>query len=308
MNSSIHAIAAYQRRHAPIKQLVENRTLYEQHEVSLSVYDTYAQAERVQLQADELLYCGMISGKKIMHDHVDGARLFLPHESFVIRAGEVVEIDFPEATLEQPTTCLALSISEKRLRQVCDQLEQDWAALPTDQQMLQPSAFLHIAHGAATQRLLTRIVESFVSHDEDRDLVLKFGMTELLTRMLRQQGRQFLLSCTRLDPTAHAFNAVLHFIDQHLAQPIGIEQLCRVACMSRSKLYELFARVVGCGAMEYVQQRRLERAREWIAAGRSITEVCYAVGYVNPSHFARRFHQQYGMSPKAYAAVQGIRE
>lgn len=306
MNSPIHTPTPWRRSSAPIKQLVENRTLYEQHEVSLSVYDTYAQAERVQLQADELLYCGMITGKKIMHDQVAGAQLFLPHESFVMRAGEVVEIDFPEATLEQPTTCLALSISEQRLRQVCDQLEQAWSVMPATQQTLPNQACLHIAHGEATQRLLTRIVESFVSRDQDRDLVLKFGMTELLTRMLRQQGRQFLLSCTRIDPTAHAMNAVLQFIEQHLAQPIEIEQLCRVACMSRSKLYELFARVVGCGAMEYVQQRRLERAREWIAAGRSITEVCYAVGYVNPSHFARRFHQQYGMSPKAYAAAQMV--
>jgi AraC-like DNA-binding protein len=24
------------------------------------------------------------------------------------------------------------------------------------------------------------------------------------------------------------------------------------------------------------------------------------VGYVNPSHFTRRFHQQYGMSPREY--------
>lgn len=204
------------------------------------------------------------------------------------------------ARLQAPTSCLTLGISRERLRQVCDRLNHD-ESLPVPLGERSPAGSLfHIWHTEATQRLLVRIVDSFLGQDSDRDLVLDLGVTELLARMLRQQGRQFLLNCAATDPERHALTAVLRHIDDHLDQPLSIDHLCRLACMSRSKFYQQFRLAMGCGVMEYIQQRRLERAREWLAAGRAVTEVCYAVGYVNPSHFTRRFHQQYGMSPREY--------
>ena len=34
----------------------------------------------------------------------------------------------------------------------------------------------------------------------------------------------------------------------------------------------------------------------------SITAVSYDLGFSNPSHFSRRFHQMYGMTPREFAA------
>ncbi|WP_430460219.1 helix-turn-helix domain-containing protein [Thalassolituus sp. LLYu03] len=309
MQNSLMKQAAFNRRRtmgpSGPQQLVENRTVYESHGAELSIYDTFAQAEKVRLDAEEILYCGMISGKKILHgkNHFNSA--FLPHESFVMAPGETVAIDFPDATLAAPTSCLTLGISRDRLRTVCDQLNQ-MNPLPKELGEWSPQHdhVLHLFHTEATQQLLVRIVDSFISRDSDRDLVLNLGVTELLTRMLRQQGRNFLLHCARNDPTLNGLTDVVRYIDDHLADAIDIEQLCRVACMSRSKFYDQFRHVMGTGPMEYLQQRRLERARELIAAGRGITEVCYEVGYINPSHFTRRFHQQYGVSPREYQQLQ----
>jgi len=287
------------------EHLVENRTVYESHGAELSIYDTFARAERVRLDAEEVLYCGMISGKKILHGKNHFNSSFLPHESFVMAPGETVAIDFPEATMDSPTSCLTLGISRDRLRQVCDQLNQK-NPLPQELGEWSPQYdhVLHLFHTEATQQLLVRIVDSFLSNDSDRDLVLNLGVTELLSRMLRQQGRNFLLHCARNDPTLNGLTDAVRYIDDHLAEAIDVEQLCRIACMSRSKFYQQFRHVMGTGPMEYLQQRRLERARELIAAGRGITEVCYEVGYVNPSHFTRRFHQQYGVSPREYLLQQ----
>ncbi|WP_315981514.1 hypothetical protein [Aliamphritea spongicola] len=47
--------------------LVENRVSFGAADSELSIYDTYLPAEKVGLKADQLLYCGMISGRKIMH-------------------------------------------------------------------------------------------------------------------------------------------------------------------------------------------------------------------------------------------------
>jgi len=305
----------------PVKQLVENRTLYASHEAELSVYDTFEPARDVLLKADEILYCGMISGRKRLHSEHQLQVDFLPQESFIMAPGEVIAIDFPEASITNPTSCLTLGISKEKLISVCDSLNQE-APLPKSLGEWQPligrkfiskrpavtvavenSNTLHTLHTKATQQLLLRIVESFLSeHDSDRDLVLKFGVNELLTRIVRKEGREFLLHCARVDPERSDLHAVVHFLDTHLSKHVDIDQLCRIACMSRSKLYSRFKSIVGCGPMEYLQQRRLEEARQLIQSGWSVTKACFEVGYSNASHFTRRFQQKYGLSPREFAS------
>jgi len=77
--------------------------------------------------------------------------------------GETVAIDFPEATLDNPTSCLTLGISRERLRDVCDQLNQK-NPLPKELGCWRPhdDHVLHLFHTEATQQLLERIVGSFV--------------------------------------------------------------------------------------------------------------------------------------------------
>jgi hypothetical protein len=64
LSSELTAYAEYNRHQHVVRDLVENRTVYESHEVELSIYDTFESAEKVKLKADEVLYCGMITGKK----------------------------------------------------------------------------------------------------------------------------------------------------------------------------------------------------------------------------------------------------
>ena len=314
--------AALNRSRQPVKHLVENRSVYESHEAELSIYDTFEAAKNVYLEADEVLYCGMISGRKTLHQGQQFKTDFLPHESFVMAPGESINIDFPDASQQYPTSCLTLGISRKKLVQVCDTLNQqsprpqpygEWepvigpgpdvagvAGLGASHGS-QPKA-LHTFHNEATQQLLTRIVDSFLNRDKDRDLVLNLGVTELLTRLLRQEGQQFLQECARRNPESSELNATVHYLETHLSQAIGIDQLCKIACMSRSKLYHRFKSIVGCGPMEYLQQRRLDKARKLIQSGWSVTRACFEVGYSNASHFTRRFQQKYGISPREFAS------
>jgi AraC-like DNA-binding protein len=92
-------------------------------------------------------------------------------------------------------------------------------------------------------------------------------------------------------------------IEENLAHPVDIEQLAKIACMSRTKLYQQFKNNLGCSPAEYQQQRRLEKACTLIRSGFSITSASYELGFANPSHFSRRFHQQYGMTPSEFLSA-----
>ncbi|CAG8998737.1 MAG: HTH-type transcriptional activator RhaS [Candidatus Celerinatantimonas neptuna] len=282
-----------------ISQLIENRTLFEHQEVNFSIYDTFQSTSGVELGAESILYCGMLKGRKIMHGEFVSE--FLPHESFVMAPGQRVNIDFPDASVNNPTICMTFEIEPNKLREICDMLNQR-SPLPKElgDWHIQSQHMLHTFHTEATQQLLLRIANSFLCEDPDKDLVLKLGVTELLARILRHNGREFLLNCAKSDPTHSALTQVMQYIEEHLNEKIEIDDLCKLACMSRSKLYLQFRNIVYCSPKEYIVQRRLEKARQLLSHGYNITQVCFDVGFSHPSHFTRRFNQQYGITPREF--------
>lgn len=300
---TLSTLAGMHRDNVAPGKLIENRTVYASDLAELSVYDTYESAKRVLLEADELLYCGMMSGRKIMHGKGGYSTEFLPHESFVIAPNSFVEIDFPDATQDTPTTCMTLEIPRETLKKLTDQFNLQ-QAMPKELGEWAPQVNqMHLAHTEATQQLLERIVHSFVCKDDDRDLVLNFGVNELIARMLRHESRTFLLNCVSEDPTKSGLTQAVAHIEANLARPLDVDGLARLACMSRSKLYSQFRNTLGCSPVEFQQRRRLEKACSMIRSGvQSITAVSYDLGFSNPSHFSRRFHQMYGMTPREFAA------
>ncbi|MDQ7048872.1 MAG: AraC family transcriptional regulator N-terminal domain-containing protein [Enterobacterales bacterium] len=49
-----------------------------------------------------------------MHSDGENIHQIFPHESFVMAPNQEIEIDFPEAKLDIPTTCLAIEISTSK--------------------------------------------------------------------------------------------------------------------------------------------------------------------------------------------------
>lgn len=281
--------------------LVENKVQFGGPDSELSIYDTYRAASGVGLAADQLLYCGMVTGLKIMHnnEHYEG-KLFIPHESYVLPPGDYVEIDFPEAKEESPTTCLTIEISKDRIEHIAekmrdltqlDTLQYDWDYQPH---------IIHTHHTQDTQRLLEKMVSLYTQNDPDQALLLDLSLNELIIRLLREQGRDLLLNYVKQDPEASGVAAVLSYLQSNLHAPLDIEQLCRMACMSRSRLYVEFKKQVGCTPGEFQQQLRLKAAAEDIEKGQTITEVCYNYGFSDLSHFSRRFTRFFGCSPTQY--------
>jgi len=296
-----HSLLPLSKRREKRHLLVENKLSFQGPESILSIYDTYRPASRVGLDADQLLFCGMVKGRKIMHDfHHSSGQVFLPHESYVMPPGEYVEIDFPEANEQQPTTCLTIEIDKDRVDFLSEQMRDVTTldALSHDWQY-QPHV-MHTHHTADTQQLLERLVKLFTGDSPDKEMLIDLGVTELIIRLLRQQGRDTLLDYCQHTPDASSITAALSYISQNYSQPLDIEQLCRRACMSRSKLYVEFKKQVGCSPCEYQQQLRLKLAAEAIEEGKSISEVCYSVGFNDLSHFSRRFSHFFGCAPSVY--------
>lgn len=283
------------------KVLVENKISFAGPETELSIYDTYEQASRVALKSDQLLFCGMVTGKKVMHSSPhDYDAAFYPHESFIMAPNQRVEIDFPIAQLNQPTTCLAIEISTDRINQVAQQLNFTSPINSAYGEWQYHEQLIHSRHNHQTQALLSRIVQIFSEENEDRSCLIDLAISELTIRLLRHQTREFLLQHCTENPEFDGLSNALNYIQQHLSDNLDIEHLCKLSCMSRTKFFQQFKNHLGCTPLVYQQQARLKKAAQLIGQGKQISQVCFSLGYSNLSHFSRNFKQFFGINPSAY--------
>jgi transcriptional regulator GlxA family with amidase domain len=69
--------------------------------------------------------------------------------------------------------------------------------------------------------------------------------------------------------------------------------------VSHSQLYRKFKSISNLTTADYFKLMRLTRAKELLSVSdMNITQVAFAVGFKNLSHFSREFALQFGKSPK----------
>jgi AraC-like DNA-binding protein len=109
----------------------------------------------------------------------------------------------------------------------------------------------------------------------------------------------------QLPPRAHTVHIGLararEYVRAHVAAPLSLDGLARVACLSKFHFLRAFTRAYGVSPREYQMQRRLALARTLVEAGEALSSVAYDTGFADQSHLTRRFKQAFGMTPGAYA-------
>lgn len=90
-------------------------------------------------------------------------------------------------------------------------------------------------------------------------------------------------------------------IDGHYVRDLDLDELSRVAGVSKFHFVRCFKATYGETPMRYLTRRRVERAQDLLrTANLTVTEVCLAVGFASLGSFSARFTQLVGESPMAY--------
>ena len=94
---------------------------------------------------------------------------------------------------------------------------------------------------------------------------------------------------------------VVEYIHANLDEGINVDHLARAARLSRSRLCYLFKAETGLAPMQYVKQRRIEKARDLLeTTSLSLKEIRSTVGLSDRSHFTRGFKETFGETPFEY--------
>src|SRR4051812_10430003 len=92
-------------------------------------------------------------------------------------------------------------------------------------------------------------------------------------------------------------------MDRGYADPLDIQALARIAFVSEAHFIRTFRATFGETPHRYLQRRRVERAMFLLRqTDRSVTDVCFDVGFTSLGTFSRTFSAIVGQSPSEYRA------
>jgi AraC-like DNA-binding protein len=95
-------------------------------------------------------------------------------------------------------------------------------------------------------------------------------------------------------------------MDRAYAEPLDVRAVAAVAHISPAHFSRRFRSVFGETPHRYLQRRRVERSMFLLReTDRTVTDVCFAVGFTSLGTFSRTFREIVGETPTAYRHGHG---
>ena len=213
-----------------------------------------------------------------------GSTYLAPPGNIVFMNPEEVHTGYSANDL--PLTYRMLYPSVKLIQEISDDLQvfefpYFRAAVVQDNALAQDICSLHVALEQAIDRLeyQSRFIEVFSV------ILTRYATSKALIRP-NQEHRTVTL--------------IKNYLHDNYSADIALEQLARLTNLNRSYLIRVFHQAVGMPPYTYLNQIRVEKAKQLLAQGDSIADVAIAVGMSDQSHLTRHFKQIVGVTPGRY--------
>jgi AraC family transcriptional regulator len=94
---------------------------------------------------------------------------------------------------------------------------------------------------------------------------------------------------------------ITDWMSEHVAEDINLDRLAAQAGLSKFHFHRLFKSAMGLSPSRNHINLRMNVARQLLReTKKSVVDVALDVGYTNPSHFAKLFRRETGLSPSDY--------
>jgi AraC-like DNA-binding protein len=155
--------------------------------------------------------------------------------------------------------------------------------------------------------LFRELIARFSRPSVVNEVRMSASLTLLLAELLASRtGASDTTPLTRkVQPVSDAVKKALNLIALSYENPLTVKQIAAVVGQSLSHFSRLFREEVGLPPIVFLNQYRIERARELLTVSKaSIAEIGRQVGLRNQNYFARLFRKVTGTSPIHYRQQQ----
>lgn len=91
---------------------------------------------------------------------------------------------------------------------------------------------------------------------------------------------------------------MLDDINQNITADLSIDGLAQKYHISRSYLMHLFKAQTGFTILNYITEKRLFLAKQYLKSGMGVTQTCFLCGFTDYSGFYKAFRARFGVPPK----------
>lgn len=300
----MRALINHKRSNRKLSTLVENRTTYNAEYAELNIYETHAIAEQVSLKFDFPIIASMLTGKKVMHLEGFDAFDFFPGESVVMPTNKEMVIDFPLATKNKPTQCLALGIDSLKIEEVVGKFNHNVTIENENNNWDLDATTSHLINNAAVNHLIERLTYTFTNTNTSKDVLLDLMIQELIVRLLQTKAKSLITNDTHVF-TDTRIGTVIKFIKDNLTnKDITVDQLAQKAYMSTSHFHKQFKNTLGISPIDYINSEKIKFSKKLIKTSQNLrmSEIAFKSGFNNTSYFYRQFKKTEMMTPQQFKA------
>lgn len=141
-------------------------------------------------------------------------------------------------------------------------------------------------------RIFERLRASFSLPEEKADALVRLLIGELLVSL----SVMLPLSPNEADTLGAR---AIRYLGKHIAEPLSLDSLSKQLLTSKFHLCRAFKQYNGISIQQYIVEKRVMLAKEYIAEGMKPAEAAFSVGFSNYSSFYRAYKKMTGHSPKS---------
>lgn len=130
---------------------------------------------------------------------------------------------------------------------------------------------------------------------------------ELLSYTLSNETHQGLMQYKGLsNQDVTRFNDLKEYLDRQFTEDHSIAGLAKRFGINECKLKKGFKTLFDSTVFGYINDLKMQKARQMLKEGYAVSEVSYVLGYNYPQHFSKAFKNKFGVTPSQYTQPMGL--
>ncbi|MGX3021195.1 AraC family transcriptional regulator N-terminal domain-containing protein [Ursidibacter sp. B-7004-1] len=204
-----------------------------------------------------------------------------------------LSVEVVEASLEKPYLMITMKIDLKMVASIMPYIPKTIA-----KNQPKSTAF---SQWQLEENLLTQFEHliDLLKTPEDINFLAPLIQQHIYYILLKSDQGQKLRELVQIGSHTNRIAQTALWIEQHLSEPLRIDDLAKQAEMSVSGFHLHFKKMTNMSPLQYQKSHRLLAAQKLIQTKQSnIANIAFQVGYESPSQFSREYKRHFGVSPK----------
>lgn len=175
-----------------------------------------------------------------------------------------------------------------------------------DYNLIKPSISFSGEAAKNIEGILNELLFEYQKQDVFFSTLIKANILKLLALIAREYEKNSTAERDQLfNKYRTAINDALDYIDNHYADKLYLEDICRIALMSPSSFSSIFKQITGLTFTEYLLYLRVVKSRTMLEDSEySISDISRECGFNNTEYFHRAFKKATGISPGQYRKLR----